>query len=232
MKFALSFLLFFSYSLFAEECNDVPPEKMPLSTENYEMVKKLNSEIRADFKRRNENSTGYKRVLSFDTNFKIPLIGRDRYFGRIFFTNNSSEIKYRDELIADRNFDKEKKKPGSVYYTSYSTSEINSPQGMKLVQGAGAEVTLKSEGQFTTTKGGRLVLRVKIPMKKPATFIFDVAVNNGIVQKYIIKDNLRIPFDHFVINAETNMFGTPSILSGIDNLQFYRNGKPVTSISP
>ena len=195
------------------------------------MISDVNSGIRNEFKKRPVATPGYRLALAFDTNFKVPLVGTDKYFGRIYFTPNAKEVKFRDELIAERRMKEEQEKVGRFYYTGFDVKDINSPQGLTLVKAAGAEVTLKSIGNFSTTQGGRLTLRVKIPMQKPSLYVFDIEVKNGVVKKYLINGTERISFDTFKINAETNMFGTPTILSGIDNVQFLTAGKVTHIIS-
>lgn len=231
MRLILTLVLFISFPLLADDCDEVPKHTLPLSSKTHRMLTQLTSEVRNDYKKRPTTNPGYRLALAFDTNFKVPVVGTDKYFGRIYFTNNKEEIQYRDELITERRLKEERERPTVFYYTAYKASDINSPKGLTLVKAAGAEVTLKSTGTFSTDRGGRLNLRVKIPMQNPVTYVIDIVVQNGNVQKFIMDGNQRVPFDSFKINAENGMFGGPSILSGIDNIQIIRGGKVTHTIN-
>lgn len=234
MKLLLTLLFIFPLTTFAfEEDCDYPASVPVLETGNAKMIKELHDGIKSDFKKRPMNLKGYNLALSIETNFEAPIIGKDKYWGRIYLHDSDTKnIKYRDDLIAEEHYNKEKKNPGSFNYSNYSVADINSAKGLSLVKAAGAEVNVKSsDGKFTTKNGGRLVVKVKAPNEKAFNLTMDVNRQGARVNKTLILGNKRVPFDSFKINASKNFLGVTTILSGITNIQFYSGGKVVHTIT-
>lgn len=235
MKILLILTLLFSLQAFGseEENCEYPIMEPILDNGNMNMIKEVSTALKKDFKRRPMNVKGFNLALSIETNFEVPLIGADIYWGRIYLNQNDPKnIVYRDDLIAEANYKKEKANPGNFNYSNYSVASINSAKGLSLVKAAGADVNVKStDGKFSTRTGGRLTIKVKAPNENPTNLLMDVVNNNGKITKSLIVGSKKIPFDSFKINAEKNMFGVTSILSGIDTIQFYSAGKVIHTIT-
>lgn len=223
---------FTAFSTGIELCDETFIEPV-LSEENESMLNDLEDGIKKDFKRRPLKSKNFDLALSIETNFTAPIIGEDKYWGRIYLKKDDSEnIAYRDELITEKHYKKESKSPSSFQYSTYSIADINSSDGLSLIKAAGAEVNVKSpDGKFTSQKGGRLSIKVKAPNEKAMMLTMDVSRSGGKIYKSLIIDNKKIPFDSFKINASENFMGVTSVLAGIDNVQFYSNGKIVHTIN-
>lgn len=224
-----TFILALSVSAFATEADCPPTGDAIVPDETISMMTSIGDELKKDFKRRKVTLSGYQLALSIETNFTVPLVGNDPYFGRIYFTQDQSIIKYRDELITDDHYKDEKKKNGdSFFMSSFNVADINKSTGLSLVKAAGADVNISCPAKnFSPAKGGKLHLKVKAPSGKPFSIDLEVVVSNGKVQNYLLKDGRRIAFDSMKINAKKNVFGSRSILAGIENIQF-KSGSSVS----
>jgi hypothetical protein len=201
-----------------------------LGSEVVEMVEALGAGIKADFKKRKPPISTYKPLIKITSNFTVPLVGSDNYFGNIYLVKGKPGIvKYRDELIADRRYSEEKQ-DNSFYTSEYKVSEINSPAGLVLIKKAGAEVRLTSTN-FSTTTGGSLKLNVKGPGDKIKSLQLEIVITNGVAKNYLIVGGTKHPFDTMNITAEKSFFGGRSILSGIESVQFTSNGQLSKSIN-
>lgn len=181
--------------------------------------------VRNQFKRRRVNPSGSILFLNIESNFTIPLVGKDPYFGRVFITPGKNEIKYRDEKIAQKFMQIEKKNSASIYLTTYSTNDVNTKHGLSLVDAAGAKVVLTSPAQnFNSSKGGRLTASVQGPNGKPLSFAIDIEITPKKVQNFVILQGKRIAFDTIKVNAKDGLMGV-SILNGVQNIQFMNGGK-------
>lgn len=182
-----------------------------------------------EFKRRETPYGTFKEVLRIETNFRIPIVGKDTYFGRIYLTTkNESVVKYRDELLAEKYYSQEKDEEGSFWTSNYEVSDINSSKGLNLVEGAGAIVNLKSSnGKFNTKTGGLLILNVKHPFDGKFALNVRVIIRNGSASTILEVPNKSVPFDSLKINAAS--FG---IATGIKSVDFYKNGQVVHSVKP
>lgn len=233
MKVLVLFLTFFmSYSVSAnaDKCNCLDIDSV--LGENLHSLTNISDSLKNNFKKRPVTTPGFLLALNVETNFEAPLIGKDQYWGRIYFKESAPDrIMYRDDLIANDNYNKEKVNPALFYFTNYKIADINSPAGLSLIKAAGAEVNVKSHGaSFTTTTGGRLAIRVKAPKEKPITMYVDVVRKGKQIQKFLLVNGKSIPFDSFKINASKNLITGTSILNGIDNVQFMSFGKVVHTI--
>jgi hypothetical protein len=235
MKYLLPLFLSMSlnsWSAIDDQCH-YPFTGDPIFDETNEMMlQKVNQGVKRDFKRRTLTTKGYHLGLEIETNFQAPLVGKDIYWGRIYFNDGDpNRIAYRDDLIAEKNYAKESKKPSSFNYSPYQVSDINSSKGLTLIEAAGAKVNVKSVGSpFSTTTGGRLAVLVKAPSENARTLVIDIARNKNQISKFLIHNNKRIAFDTFKINASKNFLGVTTILSGVDSIQFYSKGKLVQTI--
>lgn len=221
------FLILISFSLFAEEC-DCPGS--PLDEENKQTIElgKRAAEILIK-KRQPPNG---QVLLALETNFKVPFIGKDNYFATLYTKSGvQDQVRFRDELIAESSLEEEKTDEKKFYYSEFAVTQINNPSGLELIKKAGAEVTVKSNGNFSLTTGGRLFVKVKAPRDRPIDLVLDAEVENGKMKNFLVLNGQRIPFDSMVINAEKGMMGGPSILSGIQNIQFISSGKTIKSLS-
>lgn len=236
MKILLSLILLFSLNAFSVEGDQIcelPNTEPILNDETLKLVGSLSTSIKKDFKRRPLTTSGFNLALSIETNFEVPFIGKDPYWGRIYFKNGDDKnIAYRDDLLAEENYSKEKVDPNKFLYANYSVANINSAKGLSLVKAAGAEVNVKSaDGKFTTKTGGRLTIKVKAPGESSISLTVDVVNTGGKVSKFLIIGNKKVSFDSFKINAEKNVFGSTSILSGIETIQFFSGGKVAHTIN-
>ncbi len=236
MKILLCLTLLFSFNAFSEqgdESCELPNTQPILDDETAQLVGNLNDAIKKDFKRRPLTTSGFVLALNIETNFEVPLIGSDVYWGRIYLKNGDDKnIAYRDDLLAEKNYDREKADPKRFTYSNYSVANINSAQGLSLAKAAGAEVNVKStDGNFTTKAGGRLTIKVKAPGENSTTLIIDVVNSGGKISKFLIVGNSRVSFDSFKINAEKNIFGSTSILSGVETIEFFSGGKVTHTIT-
>ena len=211
----------------AEICSTVVPEI--LDSDVIDSLEAVSDKVKEDFKRRPVEYKTYHSLLNIETNFEVPMVGRDTYFGRVYIVDGKPDVfKYRDELIADRNYQKESKN-NSFYTSEYKVSDINSDKGLSLIKQAGAEVTMKSTG-FTTTEGGRIYFKVKGPGDKPQNLVIDVKISKGKIENFLIIDGKSIAFDSLKINADKSFLTGTSILAGIDSLVFSKDGKPTKTI--
>lgn len=229
--FVLLFLL--SFNSWSDSRCDYPLAGEPVIDDaNEMMLQQVSKGIKRDFKRRAMNINGFHLALAIETNFHAPLIGKDTYWGRIYLKDGDTQnIGYRDDVIAEKNFARESKNPGSFNYSTYKVSDINSSKGLALIEAAGAEVNVKSIGTpFSTSRGGRLSIKVKAPGEKARTIVVDFARNGSQIRKHLIVNNKRIAFDSFQINASKNFLGITTILSGVDSIKFYSGGKVVHTI--
>jgi hypothetical protein len=232
MPFFILFLLF-SLPSFSNEipfCDDYLGRPV-FENDHHEMLRELSEGIKKEFKRRHSTPRGSILAINIETNFTVPVIGRDEYFGRIYLKPGDPKIRFRDELLAERNYDEEKRDPDHPFYTPYLVSEINEPDGLSLVKSTGAEVNIKSNGSFNTNTGGRIFLKVKAPGESSANYVIDVEIKEGKIQNYIIHNGKKIPFDSLKINADKNFLGITTILSGIKNITFSQNGKITLTVS-
>ncbi len=231
MKILITILLFLSFinGSLAEDCHYSVTGDEILDGDNIKMLRQVSNGLKREFKRRPFNVKGFHLALSIETNFEAPLIGKDIYWGRIYLKDGDSQnIGYRDDLIAEKNYSEESKKPGRFNYSNYKVSDINSAKGLSLVKAAGAEVNVKSVGKaFSTTSGGRLAIKVKAPSENARSLVIDVVRRNGSISNFLIVNNRRIPFDSFKINASKNFLGVTTILAGVDSIKFYSGGKVV-----
>lgn len=182
-----------------------------------------------EFKKRKSPIKSFKEALRIEANFKVPIRGKDTYFGRIYLTKDTQHIKYRDELVAEEFYSKEKADDKIFYSTNYKVSDINSNKGLSLVDGAGASVTLRSPRKnFNTRTGGELILNVKHPFDGKFSLNVKVIVNSsGNSSTTVNVDGRSVAFDTLKINAAG--FG---ITAGIKNVEFYNNGRLVETINP
>lgn len=183
------------------------------------------------FKRRKAPYKDYKLVINIETNFSVPLIGVGKYFGRIYLTPSTTEVNYRDELIANRHYKAESKKPADFYTARYLVSEIIDPSGLTLIKQAGAEVAIQSQN-FSNSKGGRLKLKVKAPNQNAILLVIDVEILGNLITNYVVVDGTRYPFDSFKINAKKSLVLGTSILNGIGDVEFTHDGSTTYTIRP
>ena len=185
------------------------------------------------FKRRLSPYTSiHSLAMSIETNFPVPFVGSQNYFGKIYLlTNNANKIDYRDEQIAHRRYKEELKNPKDFYTQSYQVSSINSKAGLNLINAAGAVVNLKS-ANFSPLKGGRLTLKVKAPKTDEMIITMDVVVSGRSVQNYVVVGTQKYPFTSFTINADKSFISGTSILNGILSVEFNQNGRFSYSIKP
>lgn len=228
---SLSILFSSVVSANTDKCNCVPNINSVLD-ENLKSLTNIGDSLKDNFKKRRVTTPGYLLALNIETNFEAPLIGKDIYWGRIYFKESAPDkVMYRDDLIAGDNYNKEKANPSLFYFTNYKVGDINSPAGLSLIKAAGAEVNVKSHGApFSTKSGGRLAIRVKAPKEKPITMYVDVVRKGNQIQKFLLLNGKSIPFDSFKINASKNLITGTSILNGIDSVLFTSYGKLVHTI--
>lgn len=230
MKILLTLTLLFSLNAFAEELDencDYPIMEPILEVGNAKMISEVSDAIKNEFKRRPTNLG--LLAISIESNFSVPVIGNGNYFGRIYMRPGETKIRYRDELIADDHYKDEKAKPNNPYFSTYNVSDINSANGLSLVKAAGANVSIKSDGKFSSSTGGRVYLKVKAPGEDATSYTIDVTVVGGKVQNFIHHQGKRIAFDSLKINADKNFLGSTTILAGIKNIQFSNKGKVVAT---
>lgn len=194
---------------------------------------KVSDKLKQDFKRRANPKKGYLLALNFETNFEAPIVGSDLYWGRIYLNDGDpTKISYRDELAADEHYKKEVADPSKFYMGKYSISSINSDKGLPLIDAGGASVNVKSVGtDFSTKTGGRLSLKVKAPSTALMNITMDVKRSGNQISKTLVMAGKSVPFDSFKINAKSGLFGV-SILNGVSNVQFFKNGKVVHTLNP
>lgn len=232
MKVLFLFLFFLPIIGFTQvnDCNysPVPPV---LNDENMKLVGAISNVAKREFKRR-PIGLPLRLALNIETNFEAPLVGKDIYWGRIYLKDgNADQVFYRDDLLAEDNYNNEVKFPNKVSNSSYKVKDINSAAGLSLIKAAGAEVNVKAVGKFSTATGGRLNIKVKAPGENSMMVTIDVVNTKGKISNFLIVNNKRIPFDSFKINASKNFFGITSILNGIDSIQFTSGGKVIHTIT-
>lgn len=225
MKLILFSLIIMSFHTGAQSICKAPVGAKPVDPAFAKSLSEIKKCARNQFKRRAVYPKGFGLALSIESNFNIPFIGKDNYFGRVYFSPGKDEIKYRDEKIAQDNLAKEQKNEAGIYLTSYKLSDMNSSKGLSLVNSGGAEVVLSSPTHnFSSTTGGRVSARVKGPNGKPLRFTIDIELSKGKAQNYVINNGKRIPFDSIKVNAKDGFMGV-SILNGVQNIQFIKSGK-------
>ncbi len=216
---------FFSF----EEYNEVEAnEEFLILNSTKAIVQDKNS-----FKRRASPYTSiHTLAMNIETNFPVPFVGSQNYFGRIYLiSNDANKIDYRDEQVAHRRYKEELKNPKDFYTQGYEVSILNSKAGLNLVNSAGAVVNLKS-GNFSPLKGGRLYLKVKAPQTNEMKITMDVVVNGKSVQNYVVVGTQKYPFTSFSINADKTFLAGTSILNGILSVEFNQNGRFSYSVKP
>ena len=195
-----------------------------VDAEFVDTVMTIADNLKEQFKRRPVNKPKYHSLINIEANFSAPFIGKNKYFGRIYAVDGQPGIvKYRDEIIAQKRYGEESADPSVFYFSEYKVSDINSPAGMSIIKQAGAEVTLKSTN-FSTTKGGRIFLKVKGPGDSPQNLVIDIKITPSGIQNYLVTNGQSIPFDSMKINAENSFIAGTSILNGIQNIEFSQNG--------
>lgn len=214
----LTFLVTLSFNTLAVyNAETLDEDILESSYEDERVVSELS---KTDFKERLNSQ--YNLLVKINTNFKAPLVGKDIYFGYIYTVpKNDSEIKYRDELIANRHYKEEINRPVSQYMSSYKVSDFRAKNGLELINAAGAYVRLKSN-DFSMTTGGTLKLDFKIPNQKSGSV--DIIVRNikGQLKTYVKNSSgSLVIFDSLTLNARKGLltFGT-SILAGIKSIEF------------
>ena len=225
MKLLLLFsILFVHNSAQAEICMPGVDDGLGKLEELAENVEAVADSLKEKFKRRPITLSKYHPLINIEANFSAPLVGKHKYFGRIYVVDGQPGIvKYRDEIIAQKRYSEEAAQPSSFYLSEYKLSDINSPAGLNLIKAAGAEVTIRST-DFSTTKGGRLLLKVKGPGDSPQNLVIDVKPTPSGLQNYLVINGKSIPFDSMKINADKTYLTGTSILNGINNLEFSSKG--------
>lgn len=232
----LSILFFILIPLLAsanefEEClNPAVPEI--LESKHYEMIQQISDQGKRDFKRRPYVNPAYLMALNIETNFEAPLIGRDPYWGRIYFNEKDDyNIYYRDDLTAEKYYNNEKNNPKTFWQSTFNSQDINSSKGLYLVKAMGAVVNVKSlRGDFSPKTGGRINIKVKAPKTNALNVMVNVKRSGKNITKELVVDDKMIAFDSFKINAARSMFGI-SILNGVDSIEFMKGGKVVHRIT-
>lgn len=225
MKLILFSLIIMSFHAGAQSICKAPVGNKPVDPAITKSLADIRKCVRSQFKRRVVYPQGFSLALNIESNFNIPFVGKDHYFGRVYFSPGKDEIKYRDEKIAQDNFAKEQKNQSSIYLTSYKLTDMNSSKGLSLVNAGGAEVVLSSPTHnFSSTTGGRVSAKVKAPNGKALRFTIDIELSKGKAQNYVINNGKRIPFDTIKVNARDGFMGV-SILNGVQNIQFIKSGK-------
>ncbi len=196
-------------------------------TEEFTSLDFLDVEKR-DFKKRSPQKKSLREIIRIETNFKAPFSGKDPYFGRIYLNTDPNKLSYRDELLAEKYYSVELNNPSLFYITNYKVSELNNGDGLSMIEGAGAEVNLKSvNGKFNSRTGGRLVLKVKHPISGTFSLNLNLIIKNGTVISSVEDDGKSYLFDSLKINA----VGL-GIAAGIKNLEFSRKGQISLKYTP
>jgi hypothetical protein len=233
MKLIIMLSLLFSTSVFSEE--ECLPMGQPIfSKEQLEAIKALSNLPRGMFKHRPLHNPDFVPVIVIHSNFETPVFGKDQYWGAVYFNKNDEErIAYRDEVIAQAFYEKEKQNPDVFNYTNYRVKDINSDRGLVMIEAPKSEVSLKSpDKKFSVKTGGKLNLKVKVLNEKEINLNLDVVVDsNGKISKYLLVGSKRIAFDSLKINASKNFMRVVTILAGLDTIEFYSNGKVAHSIA-
>ncbi len=163
---------------------------------------------------------GWTMGLRIETNFKVPFVGNQNYFGKIFFKKGDTSIRYRDEILARDFYREETANPMTYHTASFGVANMNRPGGSEV--GTGVKLI---GSNFNTNTGGRLTISVKPPGSSRMNVPFDVQVVNGRAVPSLNVGGRRIVFDTLKINSNS-----AGILSGVDNVQLFSNGRVVYTI--
>lgn len=209
-------LLLFSFLIaslsIAQDCSNCAPRRT--RNENVENLRNISAQERRQFMARESTPAGWTLGLRIESNFKIPLVGSQNYFGRIFFKRGENHIKYRDEQIARKHYDDERR--GGFFTSRYNLAEINSRNGSSVAPG------VRITGQnLNSNRGGRLTIaanRLQVPI--------DITVNGNRAIPSITVNGQRIVFDTMKINARRG-----GIIAGVSNVQLLSRGRVVHTIT-
>lgn len=224
MKTMLLFILLLSQQAFSQgenhcEIAGLPLYDLPQEIQDVQAV--TAAEKRAFLARTMYPAGGWTMGLRIETNFRVPLVGSQNYFGKIFFKKGDSSIRYRDEILAREHYRDESAKPSFYNTASFSVANMNRPQGSEV--GTGVRLIGRN---FNTNTGGRLTISVKPPGGTRMNVPLDVQVVNGRAVTSINVGNRRVVFDTLKINSNSG-----GILSGLDNVQLISNGRVVHTIA-
>lgn len=232
MKTLIMFLIFFSTSFtFAQddlassldchECMSAEASAFELP-EAFEQLGNVTAQERRDFIRRHATPAGgWSLALNIETNFKVPFVGSQNYFGRIYFKKGHAQIRYRDELLADDHYRDESANPRFYNTSGYSYSRMNNPRGYSVATG----VRLIGRS-LDSNNGGGLTIQVDPPGSAPMNIPMDVQVVNNRAVLSVLAGNRRVVFNQIKINATRG-----SILRGVENVQFFQNGRLVHTLT-
>ncbi len=223
MKTIFLFILMMSCSAFAQEeqtCEIAGLSMYDLPSELQEIHAITSAERRAFLARTMIPAGGWSMGLRIETNFQVPFVGSQNYFGKIFFKKGDANIRYRDEMLAREHYRDEVANPNHYNTVGYSVANMNRPQGSDVATG------VKLYGRnFNTNTGGRLTISVKPPGGRRLDVPVDVQVVNNRAVTSMSVAGRRIVFDTLKINSNSG-----GILSGLDNVQLFSQGRVVYTL--
>lgn len=224
MKTMFIFILMLSASAFALEpeiCGIPGVEEYKLPSE-LEIVHEIAKADKRDFIARTATPAGgWSLGFNILSNFKIPFVGSQNYFARIYFKKGEPIVRYRDEMIARDHYRDESQNPRFYNTHQLTVARMNRPDGYEVSTG----VRLYGRN-FNTNTGGRLTIAIKPPGGSRLSVPVDITVVNNRPVTAIQVGSQRVVFDTLKINADGG-----SILSGLDNIQLIANGRVVHTIT-
>jgi hypothetical protein len=190
--------------------------------QEFEQLLNVTAQERRDFMRRTMfPSGGWPLALSIETNFKVPFIGNQNYFGKIFFKKGENFIRYRDEIIASDHYRDEGANPNFYNTNRFGIARMNSAGGSQVATG------VKLIGRnFNSNTGGHLTIQVDPPGSGPVNIPMDVAVVNGRTVLSLKVYGRPVEFNSLKINAKGG-----SLLRGVETVQFFKNGRLVHTLT-
>jgi hypothetical protein len=215
MKKLIFLLVFISTQVFCESENDIFYYIFPVER-NTHLRSPASAPARVQFKKRNDPN-GLPRLVTIESNFTIPVVGRDKYFGYVVFNQKGNTIHYRDEVQAEAHAKQESQNPNEYYTQPFPMKDFNSSHGIMLLNTSGAVVQATSPGRnFNSKTGGIIAFRFKAPGSNYLNARVEVTVRNGIPSTRVLtNDGQRLPFTMLKINS-----GLLGILD-IKNMEFY-----------
>lgn len=187
----------------ADTCNCLGDLEVLSRQEGFDYLYAVTRQERQQFIARHRDLAGWTVPLKIESNFRVPLVGSQNYFGRIYFRRGENFIQYRDEQIARRNYDRERRDPSTFMASRYTTAEINARGGYELAPG----VRLIGQ-QFNTTTGGALTISVN-----GLRVNFQVTVNGNRAIPAAIVNGRRVTFDTMRINSAPRELSVASPMS-------------------
>ena len=186
----------------------------------------LNISKRA-FKRR-EPSNLFK-LVAIDSDFKVPPVVGDTWWGNIYLEPKDNTLRYRDEVMANSNYNRELSDPRTpLTHAKYKANDINSPGGLVLMNDHGAFISVKNDGRpFDIRTGGNVIFTFKSPGGNTARIKMNIVIRNGRPVNTVITPGGPVAFDTLKVRT-----GFTGIVGGVSKIEFKRAGVVAYTLDP